>query len=330
MMVRRTFLSAVIGGLLAAPLVVEALVAQAQQQTVRIYRAGLLASFDPEAYVGDFREALRDAGYVEGQDLRLEVRWSDRYERLPGLAAELVTFRPDVLVAWTPPAALAARNATRTIPIVFSFVNEAFALNLVASLARPGGHITGLSNIVIELTPKVLELVKKVRPTASRVQVLWNPVNPGHPLGVQLSHDAAEALHMSALPAEVRGPDDLDTVLGGLVRKQMDALLPLPDGMFTTHRARIIRAAINTRIPLVHFERLWVVDGALISYGANLRDMVRRTAVQVDKILKGAKPADLPVERPTNFELVINLKTAKALGLTIPPSLLQRADQVIE
>jgi putative tryptophan/tyrosine transport system substrate-binding protein len=314
--------------LLAAPLAAEA------QPAGKIPRIGFLATPSAEVIQGRvtaFEVALRDLGYVDGKSIIIDYRYGDgRYERLPTLAAELVRLKVDILVVVGAPAAHAAKNATSVIPIVIGNAADPVGTGLVVSLARPGGNITGLSDFNIDLVTKRPELLKELVPTASRVAVLVNPSNPTHSPQMKELHAAAPALGVTVLRVEAEGANDIDGAFTVLRNERPGALIVLGDLMFGTHRARIAELAVKNRLPAIWAVREDVAAGALMSYGTNFPDLYRRAAVYVDKILKGAKPAGLPIEQPTKFELVINLKTAKALGLTIPPSLLARADQVIE
>jgi putative ABC transport system substrate-binding protein len=326
---RRDFLI-VAGALLAAPF------AAGAQQAAKIARIGYLTSSQglnphlPEA----FRQGLRDLGYVEGRDLVIEYRDAEgKAERLPALAAELVALKVDVIVA--APGTLAARvakEATRTVPIVF-IAADPVASGIVTSLARPGGNVTGLSNLAPALVGKRLELLKQAVPGVSRVAVLWFPGALGEGTDKEMLKEAeaaARALGVRLQLVEARGPADIDRAFSDMTDARAGALTVLPSNMFLREHRRLVDLAAKNRLPAVYTSREFVDAGGLMSYGANQPDLFRRAATYVDKILKGAKPADLPVEQPTRFELVINLKTAKALGLTIPPSLVQRADQVIE
>ncbi len=314
-------------GLLLAPLAADA------QQAGKVYRIGFLSPVAPTTaptWDEAFRQGLRELGYVEGRNIAIEYRWAeDKYERLPDLAAELVRLKVDVIVA-VAVAARAAKQATSTIPIVFAVVGDPLGDKLVASLARPGGNITGLTTIAGELIGKQLELLKETAPQVSRVAVLQNLGTPSHPRWVREAAGAARALGVQLRALEVRRSKDLDAAFTAITGERADALLVLPDAMFVNHRARIADFAAKSRLPSVYGLREHAEAGGLISYAANRPDILRRAATYVDKILKGAKPADLPVEQPTRFELVINLKTAKALGLTIPQSILICADQVIQ
>jgi putative ABC transport system substrate-binding protein len=278
-----------------------------------------------------FRHGLRELGYVEGQNIVIESRWAEgNYDRLPGLAAELVGLKMDVIVAAAVPAIRAAKEATRTIPIIMATVVDPVATGLVASLARPGGNITGLSTMAPAVVGKQLEMLKQVVPDASRVAVLWNPANPGNAPQLREAEVAAKTFGLRLQPLEARNPNDFDGAFVMMTRQQAGGLIVLVDAMFNEHRTRIADLAAKGRLPAVYGLPEHAEAGGLMAYGASRPELFRRAATYVDKILKGAKPADLPVEQPTKFELVINAKTAKALGLTIPPSVLLRADQVIQ
>ena len=324
---RRTFLFAAAGGLLAARLAV------AGQPTGKIYRIGFLspsASADP-SILDAFREGLRELGYVEGRNIAIASRWAEgKYDRLPGLAAQLVDLKVDIIVATAVPAIRAAKEATRTIPIIMAVVVDPMATGLVASLALPGENITGLSSMAPEVTGKQLEMLKEVVPKASLVAVLWNPANAGNAPQVRQAQNAARALGVRLQPLEARGPSEIDSAFATMTSEQAGAVIVLVDAMFLDHRTQIADLAARRRLPAVYGLSDHAEAGGLMAYGPNRLAIVRRAATYVDKILKGAKPGDLPIEQPTRFALVINPKTAKALGLTIPPSLLQRADQVIE
>ena len=328
---RRAFLGTLAGGLLAAPLAAEA------QQPANVPRIGWLsiASRTPEVshLLEAFSQGLRDLGYVEGQSIAIEYRFAEgRPERLPGFAAELVALKVDIIVTPNPAGTQAAKQATRTIPIVMLSVADPVGSGLIASLARPGGNITGLSATASpEIVGKRLELLRQAVPKASRVAVLRNPTNPDTAQMSRELEGAARKLGVHLQVLDVRVPSELDSAFAAITRDRADALFLLGDTMFTLHGARIASLAAKSRLPTISGSRETATEtGLLMSYGPSQSDMFRRAPTYADKILKGAKPADLPVERPTKFELVINLKTAKALGLTIPPSLLQRADQVIE
>ena len=325
---RRSFLVGSFG-LLAAPLATDA------QPAAKVPRIGFLSpssSSDPRIPVrlGAFREGLRELGYVEGQNILIESRWAEgRYDRLPGLAAELVNLRVDIIVTWSLPAIQAAKEATATIPIVMAGSLDPVATDVVASLARPGGNITGLSLMAPELVGKQLELLKEVVPKVSRVALLGNPANPGTAPQVRRGQDAARALGVRLQVLEARNPSAIEDAFAAMARERAGAVIILTDAMFGAHRERIADLAAKHRVPAVYGLPEFAETGGLMGYGSSVVDRFRRAAVFVDKILKGAKPGDLPIEQPTKFEFVINLKTAKALGLTIPPAVLARADEVI-
>jgi putative ABC transport system substrate-binding protein len=261
----------------------------------------------------------------------IEYRWAEgKYERFPALIAELVALKVDLIVAAGTPASLAVKKATTSVPLVMVAVGDPVATGLVASLGRPGGNITGLTSIAETLEGKRLELLREVIPKLSHVAVFWNPVNPVFKRALDELQAAAAVLRMKVLSLGVRTPEELDAAFAAIVRERPGALLVLADRLFLHHRARIMDFAAKHRLPGVHAYRELVEAGGLMSFGPSYAGMHRRAAYFVDRILKGAKPADLPVEQPTKFELVINLKTAKLLGLTIPQSLLQRADQIIQ
>ncbi len=311
--------------LLAAPLTADA------QQPAKVPRVGYLSPAPGAHLVEAFRQGLRDLGWVEGQNISIEVRSAEgKYERLPELAAELVRLKVDVIFASTTPAALAAKQATTTIPIVIGFVADPIGSGLVASLARPGGNITGWTHLGRDLRGKYLDLLKEAVPGATRIGVLFNPANPIHGPSLKDVEAAARALKVQLHPVGVQDPEELENAFSALARKRVKALIVLPDGMFLAQGDRIIALAARRRLPAMYGVTELAKAGGLMGYGVDLPDMHRRGASFVDRILKGAKPADLPVEQPTRFYLVINLKTAKALRLTIPRSILLRADQVIE
>jgi putative ABC transport system substrate-binding protein len=315
---------------LAAPLAAEA------QQATTVARIGYLLSnpaANPHLHEA-FRQGLRDLGYVEGRNLVIEYRSAEgKLERLPALAAELVALKVDVIVAPGTPAALAAKQATRTLPIVFAAVGDPVTSGLVTRLARPGGNVTGLSVLLPELVGKCLERLKQAVPGVSRVAVLWQPGGLGERTEKDMlkrAEVAARALGVRLQFLEARGPADFDRAFSDMTRARAGALTVLASNMLLGERRRLVDLAAENRLPAVYTWREFVDAGGLMSNGPDLADSFRRAATYVDKILKGAKPGDLPVEQPTKFELVINLKTAKALGLTIPPSLLGQADQVIQ
>ena len=321
------FIATLAGGLLAAPLAAEA------QPAGKLPRIGFLFSgaSGPAREVDIFRQGLRDLGYIEGQNIAIEYRFAGgQVERLPELAAELVRLKPDVIVAPYTPPALAAKRATSTIPIVFAVVADAVGAGLIANFARPGRNITGLTSSSAELGGKRLELLKEVVPKASRVAVLYNPADRSNVLVLKQLQESAPTLALTLQPLEVREPREFEGAFLAMTRERAHAMFGTPGVLTFEHTKVLVDLAAKRRIPAMWGHRQFVDAGGLMSYAVNVYDQIRQTAVYVDKILKGAKPADLPVEQPTKFELVINLKTAKALGLTIPPSLLQRADQVIE
>ena len=317
---------------LALGIFVAPLAADAQQQG-KVTRLGLLVPGTASSFahrIEPFRQQLRELGYVEARNIFIEYRYAEgRAERFPDLAAELVRLKVDIIVTWGTPASRAAKQATSTIPIVMANVGDAVGAGLVASLARPGGNITGSSYLFPEIVAKRFELLKETLPV-TRVAVLVNPANPVHGLVLKEIEVAARVLALELQHVEVRDPNEFDRAFSAMTKKRADALVVLDDGMFVHHRARIANLALKSRLPTMYGLREEVEAGGLMAYGVNLPDLARRAAVFVDKILKGAKPVDLPVEQPTRFELVVNLKTAKALGLTIPPSVLIRADEVIQ
>ncbi len=328
-MERRKFIEVIGGGLLAAPLAAEA------QQAAKVPHIGWLGGPTREsadAFVREFQRGLKDLGWVEGQNIVIEWRFGGgRAEQLPDLAAELVRLCVDLIVAPSTPTIFAAKNATKAIPIVMVSGGDPVGLGLVASLARPGGNITGLTSTVgPEIAGKQLELLKETVPKISRMAVLWNPTTPGNALALREAEIAARALRVELQLLEARRLNDFESAFAAMSTKGAGALLVLGDVMFTTYRIRLANLAVKSRLPAIYGARQFVDEGGLMSYGANVLDNFRRAAVYVDKILKGAKPGDLPIERSTKFELVINLNTAKALGLTIPPSVLRRADEIIQ
>jgi putative ABC transport system substrate-binding protein len=327
---RRTFLAGTGAVVLAVPLPAEA------QQAGKVYRIGYMSvvsrqSAEPLMVI--FLRALRDLGWIEGRNVLVEWRWADgKVERLSGFAAELAKLNVDLIVAPQSDSALAAKRATRKIPIVHVVAGDPVADGLVTSLARPGENVTGLTATPSpEIVGKRLELLKTAT-GAARVAVLWNPARhyPYVDLALREVNAAARVLGVQLQVLEARGPDQFEPAFAAMVRGQADALLAFEDSMFWLNRGRLAELEAKHRLPTMHDLREFVKAGSLMAYGPDLADLFRRAATYVDKILKGAKPADLPVEQPTKFELVINLKTAKALGLTIPPSVLGRADQLIE
>jgi putative ABC transport system substrate-binding protein len=303
------------------------------QQPKKVPRIGVLWLYSPtiaSPFAEAFRQGLRGLGYVEGQNIALEERWAEgRFDRLPSLAAELVRLKVDILVTASTPAAQAGQQATQSIPIVLTNVSDPVESGLVSSLARPGGNVTGLSLMHPELAGKRLELLKEVIPKLSRVAVLSNPANPIMPPLLRETEAAARALGVQLQVVEVRDPSDFDSAFSAMTRERAGALVVLPDAIFQNERTRIAGLAAKARLPAMYAWREAVDAGGLMAYGASVPDIFRRAATYVDKILKGTKPADLPVEQPKKFEFVINLKAAKQIGLTIPPNVLARADKVI-
>src|SRR5262245_5358450 len=324
---RRRFLLTSLAGTLIPAVVAEA------QQAGRVYRLAFLGSTSPSAYASQleaFRAGLRDLGYVEGKHFVIEFRWAQaNNDRLPELAAELVRLKPDVLVTHGAPGAMAAKGATSTIPIVVGVVAEAVAIGAVEGLSRPGGNITGSSFFFPELTAKRLEFLKETVPRLSRVGVLLKRDNPVNPPVLKAMEHAAQALKIQLAPVEVTSPSDLENAVSEMVKRQVGAMAVNDEAMLLAQVEWIASLARRHAIPAIGFVEYAKAVG-LLGFGVNFADLWRRAAVFVDKILKGAKPADLPIEQPTKFELVINLKTARALGLTIPQSRLLRADQVIQ
>ena len=295
-------------------------------------RIGMLFPSTPPDQTADvFEQTLRQLGWIRGQNILIEYRWAaERYERLPQLAAELVQLPVDVLVTISTPAAQAAKHATTTIPIVMMFVSDAVHEDLVVSLARPGGNLTGVSSAYDELIGKRLELLQEVVPGLSRVGVLYNPLFPGTVLAVRETQAVAQALGMTLQLVGVHDPGALPHAFTALQHARAEALMVLADPLLLRFAGAIARLAIGSRLPTIFEERSPVESGGLMVYGVNWVEVVRHAATYVDKILKGAKPVDLPVERPMKYELVINLKTAQALGITLPPTLLILADEVIK
>ena len=327
-----------LGAAAAVLLVATSLTLQAQP-SARVPRIGLLmtgalGSAETKASLDAVRQGLREHGYVEGQNIQIEYRFADgNIERFPGLATELASSKVDLIVAGATPAGRAAKAATATIPIIVMAMGDPVGDGLVASLARPGGNLTGTTFLGPALVPKHLALLKEALPRATLIAILWQPDAFADSTMRDLLKEAeaaARTLRIKLLFAEIRRPEELNSAFSTLVREHPDALLVFPSTMLFNERARIVALAVKHRLPSVFNNRQAVELGGLMSYGTSIPALLRRTGAYVDKILKGARPADLPIEQPTKFELLINLKTAKALGLTIPPSLLQRADLVIE
>ena len=328
MMRRRTLLTAFGLSFLAAPLAVFA------QQQSKVWRIGSLhasarpADGSPPAAL---REGLAALGYVEGRNVVYEGRWAEgKLARLPELAAELVRLRVDAIMVQGGPASAAAKHATSTIPIITVGAGDAVASGLVASLSHPGGNLTGITDLAIELSAKRLEILKEVVPKATRVAVLWNADNPAMTLRYQQVEKAARVLRVAVHPLGVREPEDFDAAFSAMTRERPDALFMVADVLTNLNRKRVIEFAAVQRIPAMYEIDSVVQDGGLISYGPRFDDNFRRAAYYVDRIFKGTKPGDLPMEQPTRFYLFVNLNTAKALGITIPQSILLRADKVIE
>ncbi len=325
---RRRFLLTSLAGALAAPLAVEA------QRRGTIPRVGVL---DPgpkqrlSPCLPAFQQGLRDLGYVEERNIAVEYRYAEgRPDRLPGLAAELVQSAPDVIWIHSTPTALVARRMITTIPVVVGVATDLVELGIVTSLARPGGNLTGFELRVLELLGKQLELLKQAVPTISRLAVLVDPTRPDHARITSDLQNQARPLGVQLIRVEAGGPEAFDAAFTAMVRGGSHALMIVEAALFAAHRQQLLSLALRHQLPTISGGGYWAQDGTLLAYGADVRDLCRRSAVYVDKILKGAKPGELPVEQPTKFELIINLKTAKTLGITIPPSLLLRADQVIQ
>jgi putative tryptophan/tyrosine transport system substrate-binding protein len=324
---RRAFIGTLAGSLLTASISAEG------QQAAKVYKIGVLSAGPPglSSTNAVFSQSLRELGWIEGKNIVIESRYAeDRLDRLPELAAELVRLNVDVIVTFGTLAPLAAKRATTTIPIVMSSAGDPLGTGLVASLARPGGNITGLSMMVPELGGKRLQMLKEISPAVSRVAILWDAANPYPALVFKETESAARTLGIQLQSLEVRSPGDFLGAFDAAARQRAGALLTVEDPLTVGQRTQIVGFAEKSRLPAMYGLREFVDAGGLISYGVHLGDLRRRAAGYVDKILKGAKPGDLPVEQPTKFELLINLKTAKALGLTIPPSVLGRADEVIQ
>jgi putative ABC transport system substrate-binding protein len=327
---RRGFLSVVALGMIAAPL------AAAAQPAAKVYRIGLLGGSPPDSPGGrraweGFFQGMRELGYVEGRNIVVEGRWyGDRTDRLPALAAELVRLKVDVIVAGTAPAPEAAQRATSTIPIVMAIHFDPVRSGLAVSLAKPGKNVTGVSTLTLELVGKRLQLLKEAVPDISRVAVLWNPAVANQALEVKETGVAARSLKVQLQVLEARAPSAFAGAFSAMTKDRAGGVLILTSSMFYAERAQIAELAARSRVPAIYSVKDFADAGGLMTYGINLGESFRRTATYVDRILKGARPADLPIEQPTKFELVINLKAASALGLRIPPALLARADEVIE
>jgi putative tryptophan/tyrosine transport system substrate-binding protein len=323
-MKRREFIG-LVGGAAAWPLA-----ARAQRGGGKIVTIGILA-FEPWSPIDTFRQALDDLGYIEGKNVRFEYRYAKGHdERFPELANELVGLNVDVILTWGTDAVLAAKQATATIPIVMGAIGDPLGSGIVTNLAHPGANITGSSSRAAQLESKRLQLLKEMVPGLSRVAMLFNPTNHYMPLALQSARHGAQMLHVSLAIYEVQDTTSLDAAFVTLTNDRPDALMVPADTFLVSQRSRIAQFAIANKLPSVYSFREYVEAGGLIAYTPNYDDLFRRAANYVDKILKGAKPSELPIEQPTKFHLLINLKTARALGLTVPPRLLAGADEVIE
>jgi putative ABC transport system substrate-binding protein len=325
---RRQFITLLGGAAATWPLAARA------QQPAKIPRIGFLGNSTAtmEAnLIGPLRDGLRELGYEEGRNVIIEFRWADgKYDQFPALVAELLAAKVDVIITAGTPATLAIKKATSTVPLVYIAVGDPVGTGVVPNLGRPGGNITGLSSIAPDLEGKRLELLREVVPKLSHVAFFLNPANAFHTASMRQARVAAQSLGIKLQPMEVNKSEQLDGAFASIVKEKPDALLILADRVFLHNRKRMMEFAIQQRLPSVNAYRELVEAGGLISYGPSYEDMHRRAAVYVDKILKGTKPADLPIEQPTKFTLLINLKTAKTLGLTVPPTLVARADELIE
>jgi putative tryptophan/tyrosine transport system substrate-binding protein len=323
---RREFIAG-LGGAAAWPVV-----ARAQQSPRKIRRLGvLMPGAPPDPLVEAMQGRFRELGYVEGRDISFEFRWAEgKFERLNQLATELADLKVDVITAFSTPAAIAAKKATTTIPIVFSAVGDPVGTGVVSNLARPGGNVTGFSMLATELAAKRLEILEEIVPNLSPLAMFWNDTNPSMVLSASQSQSAAAKLGVTIQSIGVHDLTGFESAFASVESGRVLGLLTLIDPFTREHRQRIVDFAAQRQLPAIYDAREFVDSGGLISYGPNLLAIQLRVVEYVDKIFKGAKPGDLPVEQPTKFELVINLKTAKALGLTVPPSLLARADEVIE
>jgi putative tryptophan/tyrosine transport system substrate-binding protein len=326
--IRRQTFGVVLGGLLVA------LCFSAEaQQTNKVYHIGYLASLRGglASTEDTLRDGLRDLGYIEGRNIVIESRSAEgKVDRLPGLAAELIGQKVDVIVVTSIQGALAAQKATRSIPIVFAVAQDPVRSGLVASLAKPGGNLTGVTDFARELAGKRLELLKETAPKISRAAILsWKPAGPDYTAEKNEIENAARALRVELLPVEIKSANEAASAISATIQAGANAFMGLTDTRFASNRKRIIELVVKNRLPAVYQDWVFVQDGGLMSYGTNRVQWRRRVASYVDRILKGAKPSELPIEQPTKFEFVINLKTAKQIGLTIPPNVLARADRVI-
>jgi putative tryptophan/tyrosine transport system substrate-binding protein len=301
------------------------------QQTKKLPLIGVISSIPNSLQNDVFRQALRDLGYIEGENIRLEWRSADgQLDRLPALAADLVQLKVDVIVASSNPTVTALQKATQSIPIVMTVVADPVGAGFIASLARPGGNITGLTNLSEDLSSKRVALLKELRPKLSRVAVLRNPTIPTHAVLWKETQDSANYFGMRLFAVDIRGSEDIGAAFAAIVTNRAEAFIVLPEPISITHRQEIVEFAVKNKLPAMYPFGDFTDTGGLAYYGPNRVDLWRRGAVYVDKILKGAKPADLPVEQPMKFEFIINLKAAKQIGLTVPPEVLSRADKVIK
>jgi putative ABC transport system substrate-binding protein len=323
---RREFIT-LLGGAAAWPLA-----ARAQSPAGKIYRLGILyPGKPPEPLVDVLRERLKELGYREGHNIAYEYRWAEgKPDRFVELAKELVDLKVDVITTLTTPAAIAAKNVTKTIPIVFAGVGDPVGAAVVPSLSHPGGNVTGISILATELSGKRLEILKEIVPNAAPVAMFWNDTNPGMVLRAHESQNAADRLDLNLQSIGVHDLISFDAAFATINSKQFNALLTLVDPFTREHRQRIVDFAAKRRLPAIYESREFVDAGGLVSYGPSFPVLQRRVADYVSMIFKGSKPGDIPVEQPTKFELIINLKTARALGLTIPPTVLERADELID
>jgi ABC-type uncharacterized transport system substrate-binding protein len=307
---------------------------EAQQQLKKLHRIGILlvgSSSFYSAWIDVFRQGLKELGYIEGKNIAIEYRYAEgKADRLPALAAELVGLKVEVVFTSSTPSVLAVKKATSTIPIVFVSISDPVASGLVTSLARPGGNITGLSIVAVELSGKRLKLLKEAVPSVTRVAFIWNSANPAQTPQWGEAQAAAQALGLQLQSLEVRSANDFDSAFEAALRERAQALVTTPAALLGAHLKRIVEFAAKNRLPTMYGNPQFVDAGGLMSYAPDYTVQYRRAAIYVDKILKGSKPADLPVEQPTKFEFIINLKAAKQIGLTIPPNLLARADKVIK
>jgi ABC-type uncharacterized transport system substrate-binding protein len=305
--------------------------AKAQKQASILRIGVLLLGASPNANLDVFIQELRELGHIEGKNILIEYRYAEgKEDRLPELATELVRLKVDGIFTVGTPALFALKQATKTIPIVFFSTSDPIGTGVVASLAHPGGNITGVSALASDLWPKRLEILKEIAPKLSRVAMVWNKGNAGMTLEAKATQEVAGPLGVALQDRGIKEPNDLEVVFAAMSKDRPDAFLAIADTVLNSYQKRILEFLAKHRVPAIFESSAWVEAGGLISYGPIYADLYRRSAIQMDKILKGAKPADIPVEQPTKFELVINLKAAKQIGLTIPPNVLARADKVIK